>query len=251
VQVQDSVTVFAKEHPYLTTRLALGAIAGDIACQVKSHPFMIVGATAGIVAAPIVAMWTLKAVGFGCAGVVKGSLAAKIQSIVYGAYTTGVFSTLQSTSQLGIGFAGTFVGATFGGVGGAIGGFVADEMKLSLKSGLATTVSWAQTGAGVAKDISIDVSKKAVTVTQEAASQVKDAAVRAANSDLTKKAITVTNNLAQATYDQGVRAVAQQTVQFGAGLVSSAMVHASNGVDRLKMIVPRKEAKSIVANEVD
>jgi len=217
-QPQDSLNAFAKEHPYLATRVALGAVAGDIAYQVKSHPYM-VGATAGFVAAPIVTMYALSAVGFGSAGVLGGSLAAKIQSIVYGAYTTGWFSTLQSTSQLGIGFAGKFLGA-------AVGGFVADEMKPSLKSGLATTVSWAWTGAGVAKDISIDVSKKAVIVTQEAASQVKDAAVRAANSDLTKKAITATNQIAQATYDQGVRMVAQQTAQFGIGLVNSAMVHA-------------------------
>ncbi|KDR69307.1 hypothetical protein GALMADRAFT_77599 [Galerina marginata CBS 339.88] len=53
--------------------------------------------TAGLtVLLPLLAVAVVNALGWTVSGVVAGSIAAAIQSSIYGAFTTGVFSTLQS-----------------------------------------------------------------------------------------------------------------------------------------------------------
>jgi len=49
----------------------------------------------GLIMVPIL-IW--KIAGFGAAGVVKGGAAAAVQSLVYGATTSGLFSFLQATA---------------------------------------------------------------------------------------------------------------------------------------------------------
>ena len=71
---------------------------------------------AGSVAAPAL----LPVVGFTAAGVAGGSVAAGVQSAVYGAYTTGVFSVLQSAGTGAIA-ANAAVIAWGGTLGGLVG----------------------------------------------------------------------------------------------------------------------------------
>ena len=95
--------------------LKAGAIkGGQLACQgalkskqfVQAHPkvaktaAIVGGAAVGVAVAPAV----LAAAGFGAA----------VQSSVYGAWTTGVFSVLQSAGAAGIGATGTAVAAASG-----------------------------------------------------------------------------------------------------------------------------------------
>ena len=76
-----------------------------------------VGATAGIVAAPI----ALTAAGFTASGVAGGSLAAWAQSTFYGGATGGLFSLLQSAGAAGLGAAGYGTAAAVGGATGVAG----------------------------------------------------------------------------------------------------------------------------------
>jgi len=68
----------------------------------KKHPKstkiagVALGLTGGVLLAPLAAAGLLTAVGFTSAGVAAGSIAASIQSIVYGGATGGLFSLLQS-----------------------------------------------------------------------------------------------------------------------------------------------------------
>merc|ERR1719414_2089758 len=79
-----------------------------------------IGASVAVAAAPI----ALAAAGFGAAGVVGGSFAAGVQSVIYGGFTTGVFSGLQSMGVLGL-----TAGATAGvGAAGASAGAAAGTM---------------------------------------------------------------------------------------------------------------------------
>ena len=68
-------------------------------------------------AAPVV----LGVAGFTTGGVAAGSVAAAAQSAIYGGFTGGVFSLLQSAGAAGIGLAGNAAiaatGATVGGAG--------------------------------------------------------------------------------------------------------------------------------------
>ena len=50
-----------------------------------------------VVAVPLIG---LPALGFGAAGITAGSIAAAIQSILYGGLTSGVFSILQGIGKL-------------------------------------------------------------------------------------------------------------------------------------------------------
>jgi len=72
------------------------------------------------VAAPVV----IGAAGFGTAGVVAGSLAATVQSVVYGGAATGVFATLQSAGAAGLAV-GTkaVIGSIGAGLGASIAGY--------------------------------------------------------------------------------------------------------------------------------
>ena len=72
-----------------------------------------------MVAAPVV----LSAAGFTAGGVAAGSVAAAAQSAIYGGFTGGVFSVLQSAGAAGIGLAGNAaIGATGATVGGVLSG---------------------------------------------------------------------------------------------------------------------------------
>jgi len=78
-----------------------------------------VGTAAGGAIAATGGVALLGLVGFGSGGVIGGTAAATIQSIFYGAWTTGVFSMCQSAAATGvIGAAGMASGA---GVGAAVG----------------------------------------------------------------------------------------------------------------------------------
>lgn len=74
--------------------------------------FGVAAGTAAVAAAPLV----LSAVGFGSGGIVAGSLAASIQSTLYGGATTGMFAAVQSAGMTGIGStASAAIGGTFAG----------------------------------------------------------------------------------------------------------------------------------------
>eukprot|EP00026_Physarum_polycephalum_P021834 Phypoly_transcript_25384.p1 GENE.Phypoly_transcript_25384~~Phypoly_transcript_25384.p1 ORF type:complete len:102 (+),score=15.04 Phypoly_transcript_25384:155-460(+) len=74
-------------------------------------------AVVAVVAAPLV----LTAVGFTSAGVVAGSAAAGIQSLVYGGATCGLFSVAQSIGAAGIGLAAKGALVATAGAAGAAG----------------------------------------------------------------------------------------------------------------------------------
>ena len=84
-------------------------------CEIKSAA----GAAAAVIGAPLV----LGAAGFGAGGVAAGSLAAKVQTTLYGAGTTGIFSTLQSAGAAGI---GTSANVVIAGVGKYVGNYFCD-----------------------------------------------------------------------------------------------------------------------------
>jgi hypothetical protein len=68
------------------------------------HPKLVTAAVVctAAVAAPAIVTGAIHVAGFGVAGVVKGSLAASVQSAVYGGATTGAFSALQSAGAVGL-----------------------------------------------------------------------------------------------------------------------------------------------------
>jgi hypothetical protein len=74
----------------------------------------------GVVVGAVVAPALLPVVGFTAAGVTGGSVAAGVQSAVYGAYTTGVFSVLQSAGTGAVVATGAVItgGGTVGGLMG-------------------------------------------------------------------------------------------------------------------------------------
>ncbi|EAU93473.1 hypothetical protein CC1G_12067 [Coprinopsis cinerea okayama7 len=71
---------------------------------VKAHPMATATVVVLIVAilAPRIFIGILNILGFAVGGVVKGSIATGIQSVVYGAWTRGVFSVLQSIGATGV-----------------------------------------------------------------------------------------------------------------------------------------------------
>ncbi|EAU93474.1 hypothetical protein CC1G_12068 [Coprinopsis cinerea okayama7 len=77
-----------------------GPQAADFAVQTAKEYPKVVGAASAILAAnllaPAVCVGALGAIGFSPAGVVGGSIAAGVQSSVYGPFTAGAFSVLQS-----------------------------------------------------------------------------------------------------------------------------------------------------------
>lgn len=81
----------------------------------KANKGTIAGVVVGAAAAPLM----LPVVGFTAGGVAAGSVAAATQSAVYGAYTCGVFSILQSA---GTGAAGAVATVAVG--GGCSGGLI-------------------------------------------------------------------------------------------------------------------------------
>ena len=89
-----------------------------------------VGTAAGGAIAATGGVAMLGMVGFGAGGVAAGSAAAAVQSAVYGAWTTGVFSLCQSAAATGvIGAAGTATGAGVGAAVGAAAAAVTDFAK--------------------------------------------------------------------------------------------------------------------------
>lgn len=69
-------------------------------------------ATAAVAATPLV----LSATGFTTVGIAAGSLAASIQSVVYGGAAGGMFAAVQSAGVAGIGYTAT---AVIGGTAGS------------------------------------------------------------------------------------------------------------------------------------
>jgi len=86
---------------------------GDVACAA-------VGGALAVVGAPVV----MTAAGFTAGGVAVSSLAAGVQSVVYGAATTGAFSVAQSAGAAGLGLAGK---AAVAGIGAAVGAAAAGD----------------------------------------------------------------------------------------------------------------------------
>ena len=102
----------------------------------------------------------MAAAGFGTAGVAAGSVAATIQSVVYGGTATGLFSAAQSAGVLGV---GSMMTAGMGGLGAAFGGatawltgagaaaaapVAAAGMSTGAVAGVGTAVTTAIVGAG-------------------------------------------------------------------------------------------------------
>merc|ERR1712193_26067 len=92
--------------------------------KLKIGLFAGAGVIVGVCAIPL----GLPLLGFRSAGVAAGSIAASIQSVVYGGFTRGLFSLAQSAGAAGIGAATT---AIMGAVGGAAGAGAAAVMKSS------------------------------------------------------------------------------------------------------------------------
>ena len=76
-------------------------------------------AGAGAIAAACAIPLALPLIGFTSAGVAAGSIAASIQSVVYGGFTTGLFGLAQSAGAAGVSAATTAGMAAAGGVAGA------------------------------------------------------------------------------------------------------------------------------------
>ena len=89
-------------------------------------------AVVGTVFLPPIALYVA---GFGAGGVVSGSIAAAVQSVAYGATTTGVFSALTSAGATGV--IPTVLSAAGGTVGAVVGGGVG-----------AVTAPWMMGGGG-------------------------------------------------------------------------------------------------------
>ncbi|KAH6880902.1 hypothetical protein BKA70DRAFT_1343169 [Coprinopsis sp. MPI-PUGE-AT-0042] len=77
--------------------------------------------TGGALLAPAVAVGALGAVGFTAGGVAAGSLAAAVQSAVWGATTGGVFSALQAAGATMVAPAAQVVGGVGAVAAGALG----------------------------------------------------------------------------------------------------------------------------------
>ena len=90
----------------------------------RANMGMVAGAAVGVAFLPL----GLSLAGFSATGVVSGSLAAGVQSVLYGAGTTGAFSVAQSAGAVGVGYYVTVVG-------GATGHYVA-KPKESLEQSL-------------------------------------------------------------------------------------------------------------------
>jgi len=81
---------------------------------IVAHPIATataVGVVVGTVAPPVALIVT----GFSPVGPVAGTLAAAAQSAIYGGFTTGIFSALQTAAMAGIGWKVTAGAAAVGG----------------------------------------------------------------------------------------------------------------------------------------
>lgn len=84
---------------------------------VQAHPKATAiggGAAVSVALAPV----ALSAAGFGVSGVIAGSPATVVQSYFYGAWTSGLFSSLTSAGAAGIGVKGAVVAGAAGATGG-------------------------------------------------------------------------------------------------------------------------------------
>jgi len=102
---------------------AIKATGSVVVLQAQEHPVIATAVVGGVivVGAPFV---VLPALGFGATGVAGGSIAAGLQSAVYGGFVAGggVFATLQSagvagvaiTTKIGLGTAGAAAGTWIG-----------------------------------------------------------------------------------------------------------------------------------------
>ena len=99
----------------------------------RANMGMVAGAAVGVAFLPL----GLSLAGFSATGVVSGSLAAGVQSVLYGAGTTGAFSVAQSAGAVGVGYYVTVVGGL---VGGATGHYVVAKPKESLEQSLTVSL---------------------------------------------------------------------------------------------------------------
>ncbi|EDR04685.1 uncharacterized protein LACBIDRAFT_303989 [Laccaria bicolor S238N-H82] len=104
----------------------------------KNHPFIAASASAGliiggsVVLLPALGVMALNAIGFTAGGVLAGSLAATIQSILYGGLTGGLFSIFQS-----IGATAVLPGVTaVAGASTALGAGVSSLINLKMQRGM-------------------------------------------------------------------------------------------------------------------
>jgi len=105
--------------------------AGDIVSQLaQKHPYIVASAGWGLiiggsaVLVPALGLAALNAVGFTAGGVVGGSLAASLQSLFYGGFTTGVFSMLQSFAATSVAVSAASVATASTAVGAGLGSIV-------------------------------------------------------------------------------------------------------------------------------
>ncbi|KZP21650.1 hypothetical protein FIBSPDRAFT_825338 [Athelia psychrophila] len=82
---ESGLKKFAREHPHLATSAGIALIG-----------------TGALVVAPALALGALNIVGFGAVGPMAGSLAAALQSAIYGGATTGIFSVFQSFAMTAV-----------------------------------------------------------------------------------------------------------------------------------------------------
>jgi len=100
----------------------------------QKHKGKIIGGTAAGIAGAVALPVALPLLGFTASGVAAGSIAASVQSVVYGAWTGGLFSLAQSAGAAGVATATTAGMAAGGAVAGLAVGSFADNSSARQKA---------------------------------------------------------------------------------------------------------------------
>jgi len=122
------------KHNNVTIKLA-DTMSPETKKKIKIGVFAGAGVIVGACAIPL----ALPLIGFTSAGVAAGSIAASIQSVVYGGFTTGLFSLAQSAGAAGVSAAATAGMAAAGGAAGA--GVAATSTETSTTTTTTTTTT--------------------------------------------------------------------------------------------------------------